>query len=234
LLGNDYEMACVATRAQTKKQEALARKVAEDEKRTGVRPSPLVLEQDEEDIQSEEEDSASSRQEEIVAQPPTVFDVKPEELRKQQLKDVSLQSAWEDAVSEVQAKELETCFVKNRDGFLMRKWTQLPKHGPATEGSQAVMQVRACALCARRPSPLVARGGSRAPLCASRRNAPVRAAHGLRTGARLSAHPSDQPTAHGLRTGARLSAHPSDQPTALPCARRRASPCRTAPPTSSR
>ncbi|XP_078575255.1 uncharacterized protein LOC144861313 [Branchiostoma floridae x Branchiostoma japonicum] len=141
LLGNDYEMACVATRAQTKKQEALARKVAEDEKRTGVRPSPLVLEQDEEDIQSEEEDSASSRQEEIVAQPPTVFDVKPDELRKQQLKDVSLQSAWEDAVSEVQAKELETCFVKNRDGFLMRKWTQLLKHGPATEGSQAVMQV---------------------------------------------------------------------------------------------
>ncbi|XP_019639073.1 PREDICTED: uncharacterized protein LOC109481038 [Branchiostoma belcheri] len=94
LLGNDYEMACVATRAQTKKQEEAARRVAEDEKKTGVKASPIVPVGDGKETESKEEDCRSVNTDEKGAQPPRVFEVSPDVLRKQQRDDVSLQSAW--------------------------------------------------------------------------------------------------------------------------------------------
>ena len=145
LLGNDYEMACVATRAQTRRLEAKEKKAAEDEKRTGVRPSPVIHQHGSEELKSmgddDIDDSNTGGEEEDTLQSSTVFDVGPEKLQKQQREDPSLQSAWKDAVSEAKAKELETCFVKNKDGFLMRKWTQLPSHGEGHDEGEPVMQV---------------------------------------------------------------------------------------------
>ncbi|KAI8498470.1 hypothetical protein Bbelb_236720 [Branchiostoma belcheri] len=161
LLGNDYHTSCAVTRAQAIRAKAMEQQIADEEAMSDVRLSSLLptgdgednnedtalpdadLTRDNEDVSSDTE-PPNQPQTSSSDSPPesSVFEVTPQRLLEQQVADTSLQSAWEDAVSESDSPQLQTCFVQ-KNGYLMRKWTPPRRHGDngASPGTPPVYQV---------------------------------------------------------------------------------------------
>ncbi|CAH1243923.1 GIN1 [Branchiostoma lanceolatum] len=166
LLGNDYHTACVVTRAQAHRAHAAEEKIAEEASTSDVHPTPLYTLDDTTRENSDDHAIAdplgtADEDEGDIAAPlgvphhaPTlttsldaaddasVFDVTPQRLLAQQSADQSLQSAWRDAIPELESRHLQTCYVK-RYGYLMRKWTPTQRQGEdgAAPGMSPVFQV---------------------------------------------------------------------------------------------
>ncbi|XP_078694909.1 uncharacterized protein LOC144923898 [Branchiostoma floridae x Branchiostoma belcheri] len=139
LLGNDYHTSCVVTRAQARRAHSVEQRIAEEASKSDVRATPLddpaTDGENDQDIATDDdeadENTASTgapSTEDGTQESTSVFDVSPQSLQAQQSADLSLQSAWKDAVPEPQSRHLQTCYVK-RHGYLLRKWTPQNRQG---------------------------------------------------------------------------------------------------------